>query len=135
MFRICPDSFTEAFRYQGIMCNFNLSDICILGGNTVRLYYLAVCGSLHTSMTEVTRLCYHGSVTVSSSIFCSFSVFCSFFQSVFVIISPLSIVVANVTHFNFSSVGSSVNGQLPSSYCQAVSLKLRLRDTFCLKLV
>ncbi len=51
---------------------------------------------------------------------------------IFVIISPLSIVLANVTHFNFSSVGSSVNGQLPSSYCQAVSLKLRLRDTFCL---
>jgi hypothetical protein len=84
IFRICLiPSLCEAFRYQGIMSNFKFSGICIFGGNKVhtRSCYLAVCGSLHTSMTEVTRLCYHCSVTVYSSIFCYFSVFCSFFQS------------------------------------------------------
>ncbi len=49
------------------MSNFNFSNVCIFGGNTVhtRSCYLAVCGSLHTSMTEVTRSCYH-----FSSLFC-----------------------------------------------------------------
>ncbi len=60
--RICLiPSQCEAFRYQGRMSNFNFSHICIFGGNTVhtRSCYLAVCGSLHTSVTEVTRSCYY----------------------------------------------------------------------------
>jgi hypothetical protein len=68
IFRIClSPSQCEAFRYQGRMSNFNFSDICVFGGNTVhtRSCYLAVCGSLHTSMTEVTQSCYQ-----FSSLFC-----------------------------------------------------------------
>jgi hypothetical protein len=68
IFRICLIPWQcEAFRCPGRMSNFNFSDICIFGGNTIQTWScnITVSGSLHTSMTEITRSCYH-----FSSLFC-----------------------------------------------------------------
>ncbi len=68
IFRICliPSQY-EVLRYQGRMSNFIDSNICIFSRNTIHTpsCYIAVCGSLHTSMIEVTRSCCH-----FSSLFC-----------------------------------------------------------------